>query len=237
MQLVAIKKRTERDSIFEIVSQSVGPVLTATQAEHVRFFDNRRHAHGRQRRERSLHRSDPNSTWSTSTPCMDSPASSRPNSPRSPRRLRATDNPAVPPSPQFGTPSPEDDYLGRSASPRRRLPSVGHAFQAFCGSSPGMDGKNFAKLCKDTGILLDKAFAAVDADIVFAKVVPNGTRRMNLQQFEAALHLVAERRGLSAAEVMHIVAASSGPILTATRADSVRFYDDINAYTFSSCRT
>merc|ERR1712048_786153 len=141
-------------------------------------------------------------------------------------------------SPRHGSP--------RHGSPRRTCQEVisvaGHlevhegnsvveeTFRAFCGANRSLDGRSFAKLCRDCH-LIDKRFTATDADIVFAKVVPNGLRRADLPQFEMALCLVAEKKGVELNVVYQAVALVKGPTLLATKADPVRFHDDKSTYT------
>lgn len=109
--------------------------------------------------------------------------------------------------------------------------SLAPVFYAFC--TPGqqdMDGKSFLKLCRDTG-LVDRKFSATDADLIFAKVVPKGQRRMSLALLKSALALVAAKRGEEEEDVHDLVAHSGGPQLQGTRAEAVRFHDDKSTYT------
>ncbi|CAJ1388080.1 unnamed protein product [Effrenium voratum] len=103
-------------------------------------------------------------------------------------------------------------------------------FRAFCGCKPGMDGKTFAKLCKDSN-LVDKSLTKTDVDIIFAKVVQKGHRRMYLEQFDSALELIADKRGMKLEDVWSHVRSCGGPVLNSTKADAVRFYDDKSTYT------
>jgi len=109
-------------------------------------------------------------------------------------------------------------------------------FTEFAG--PEMDGKEFAKFCKDCG-LIDKGFKTEDIDVTFAKVLPRGKRKITLEvgkegysQYDKLLSLLAEKKKVTPAEVFEIVAggekSSSG-----TKADAVRFHDDKTLYTGS----
>merc|ERR1712178_508989 len=102
--------------------------------------------------------------------------------------------------------------------------------KTFSGSSEGMDGKSFVKLCKDCG-LINKSFTATDADLAFAKVVGKGQRRISFPQFEHLLQLVAQKKGTDLEQMLADVMLSEGPILNGTRADAVRFHDDKHTYT------
>ena len=55
-------------------------------------------------------------------------------------------------------------------------------FTSYCGTEKTLDGKSFAKLCKDTK-LLDKKFTATDVDLLFAKVKDKSARRITFAQF------------------------------------------------------
>eukprot|EP00930_Biecheleria_cincta_P038647 TRINITY_DN26552_c0_g1_i1.p1 TRINITY_DN26552_c0_g1~~TRINITY_DN26552_c0_g1_i1.p1 ORF type:complete len:405 (-),score=74.14 TRINITY_DN26552_c0_g1_i1:166-1380(-) len=105
---------------------------------------------------------------------------------------------------------------------------VQDAFQKYCAGSRDMDGKTFIKICKDVG-LVDRKFTPTDCDLIFAKVVTKGQRRIDFHQFQNALRLIAERKGVDSVE--SIVAGSAGPILHGTHADAVRFHDDKSTYT------
>eukprot|EP00931_Biecheleriopsis_adriatica_P062120 TRINITY_DN373_c0_g1_i6.p1 TRINITY_DN373_c0_g1~~TRINITY_DN373_c0_g1_i6.p1 ORF type:complete len:467 (-),score=85.66 TRINITY_DN373_c0_g1_i6:9-1409(-) len=97
-------------------------------------------------------------------------------------------------------------------------------FQAYCSGKPDMDGKSFVKLCKDCGLL--EATQITDADLIFAKVVPRGQRRIGTQQFRDALKLIAEKIGMDEELVCQRVAESDGQVHRSTKPDYVRWHDD-----------
>merc|ERR1719343_162993 len=103
-------------------------------------------------------------------------------------------------------------------------------FVSFCGKEKDMDGKTFAKLCKDCK-LLDKKFTATDVDLIFAKVAPKGQRRITFEQFGAALEHVATKKGTGVDAVHDAVCNAGGPTLNGTVADHVKFHDDKSTYT------
>lgn len=108
---------------------------------------------------------------------------------------------------------------------------VQDTFRAFCGSRSDLDGKTFAKLCNDCG-LVDAKFTTTSADLVFAKSVIKGTRRLDLSGFQAALRLVAEKKSVDLKHVLAKVASAEGPRLhKTTKAQAVRFHDDKSTYT------
>lgn len=53
-----------------------------------------------------------------------------------------------------------------------------HVFQDYCAGQTTMDGKSFAKMCKDTK-LLDKKLTATDVDLIFAKSKNKSDRRIS----------------------------------------------------------
>jgi hypothetical protein len=64
-------------------------------------------------------------------------------------------------------------------------------------------------------------------DLLFTRCVVKGQRRMNAWDFESCLVLLSQRKGISLQLVRTAVAGcSGGPVLAATRAESVRFHDD-----------
>jgi hypothetical protein len=108
--------------------------------------------------------------------------------------------------------------------------SLQEAFSAFTGKKSDMDGKTFAKLCKDCK-LLDKKFTATDVDLIFAKVGTKGQRTISFAQFNAALEHVATKKGTSVEDVSSQVTQAGGPMISGTQADAVRFHDDKSTYT------
>ncbi|CAE7554473.1 TTN [Symbiodinium necroappetens] len=116
------------------------------------------------------------------------------------------------------------------------LADIAPIFSSYSASSSGeIDGRSFTKLCKDCS-LVDRIFSSTDADLIFAKVVPKGQRRITIAEFEKALGLIAERRGCSQEDVMQRVADGAGPALEGTKAEAVRFHDDKTTYTGTHAR-
>ncbi|PFH35711.1 p25-alpha family protein [Besnoitia besnoiti] len=108
-----------------------------------------------------------------------------------------------------------------------------NAFQAYTKGSGEMDGRTFVKILKDTKVLDGKQVTSVDADLIFAKIKPRGTTKINYSQFEEALKLVAEKKKVSLDKVLSTISeeGQDGPILQGTKADNVRFHDDKSTYT------
>jgi hypothetical protein len=101
-------------------------------------------------------------------------------------------------------------------------------FTAFAGQD--MDGKEFAKFCKDNK-LVGHGMQKTDVDLIFAKVVPKGKRRMDFNMFQEACRHIASKRNQSNGDIQNIVASSEGPTLVGTKTEYSKFYDDKSTYT------
>jgi len=104
-------------------------------------------------------------------------------------------------------------------------------FVAFAGQD--MDGKEFMKFCKDIK-LINKALTPTDIDLIFAKVVPKGKRRMDFPQFKDAVRHIAKKRKATNRAIQELVCASDGPAFAGTKAEYNKFYDDKSLYTGSA---
>merc|ERR1719188_2238666 len=110
---------------------------------------------------------------------------------------------------------------------------ISSIFLAFCGEGHSdMDGKSFLKICKDCS-LIDKKLPSSDVDLIFAKVVVKGKRRISLEQFEEALKMIAAKRGVSERRIRNCIIVAPEPVITGTKADEVRFHDDKSTFTGS----
>jgi hypothetical protein len=203
---IAQRKKVPSSDIESAVAACAGPSLQATQADTVRFHDDKSTYTG-------THASSAPAPTGGVGPIADEPK--RRHLERPPSRGAAGRGQSRPPT---------DAAITLSAGTQE-------AFKAFCGNGhSNLDGKTFAKLCKDSQ-LLDSHFTATDADLVFAKAVPHGHRRMSQDQFATALGYVAQKKIMSADAVQAAVANCGGPVLLATRAEAVRFHDDQSTYT------
>ncbi|KXZ49004.1 hypothetical protein GPECTOR_24g294 [Gonium pectorale] len=86
---------------------------------------------------------------------------------------------------------------------------------AASAAPPDMGVTQFIKMLRETG-LLDKGFTAVNAELLFMRVKPKGSTRISFAEFEKALQLVADTRGLSRGEVEAAIMDSEGPAVTTT---------------------
>jgi hypothetical protein len=93
-----------------------------------------------------------------------------------------------------------------------------------------MDGKTFAKFAKDCKVI-DKKCTATDIDLIFAKAKAKTDRRITYAQFENALSMCAEKKGIDAEALKANVIKVGGPTFSGTVADSVKFHDDRSLYT------
>ena len=93
-----------------------------------------------------------------------------------------------------------------------------------------MDGKQFMKLAKDCK-LLDKKLTTTDIDLIFPKVKDKGARKITYAQFEQAVKLCADKKGVDASAVIDKIVETGGPHFSGTKADAVKFHDDKSQYT------
>ena len=109
-----------------------------------------------------------------------------------------------------------------------------------------MDSKTFVKFCRDTK-LLDKKFAATDADLIFQKTKAKASapgagayssgvvfgKRVKYDLFRAVtLPSIAEKKGMSIMDLIRFLASAPGPSLNGvTQQEAVRFHDDKSTYT------
>eukprot|EP00442_Polarella_glacialis_P028182 CAMPEP_0115067792 /NCGR_PEP_ID=MMETSP0227-20121206/11602_1 /TAXON_ID=89957 /ORGANISM="Polarella glacialis, Strain CCMP 1383" /LENGTH=425 /DNA_ID=CAMNT_0002453929 /DNA_START=34 /DNA_END=1311 /DNA_ORIENTATION=+ len=246
LDIAAHKKGVSLSALEGMVMKSGGPKLNGTQADAVRFYDDKSTFTG---------------TWANGGPeHVAKGVGSATVLASAGMKLGNGEHPQVSSRPVSARHTPLDaagetgSSRQRSASPAPKVPLVPHAptspspaarphaqgvsgassyqdvFQAFCGAHADLDGKSFSKLCKDCG-LFDKHFTAPDCDLAFTKVVEKGQRRISLRQFEAAARIIADKKGSSAAAVLEAIAHAGGPKLSGTQADAVRFYDDKSTYT------
>lgn len=76
-------------------------------------------------------------------------------------------------------------------------------FYAFCGAGHAdMDGKNFKKIFEDCN-LLDRTLNATGVDLIFSdpRVRPRAQKGIDFYQFEVALELAADKKGISKKEI------------------------------------
>jgi len=94
-----------------------------------------------------------------------------------------------------------------------------------------MEGKNFLKFFKDTGLMHKKKLTSTDIDIIFSKVKAKGARKISFEEFARGLTLVAEKLGKPYAELVADLAGAGGPNTNATKTDAVKLHDDKSQYT------
>lgn len=100
-------------------------------------------------------------------------------------------------------------------------------YRAFDVKGEGLANREFSKLCEDAG-LCDKNFTKGQADIVYTKM---RVKKLDFEGFKQALRLVAETKKEQVSDVQAVVSRCSGPVVSATVADAVRFHDDKSMYT------
>eukprot|EP00747_Dinoflagellata_sp_TGD_P187085 gnl/TRDRNA2_/TRDRNA2_44568_c0_seq1.p1 gnl/TRDRNA2_/TRDRNA2_44568_c0~~gnl/TRDRNA2_/TRDRNA2_44568_c0_seq1.p1 ORF type:complete len:338 (-),score=60.70 gnl/TRDRNA2_/TRDRNA2_44568_c0_seq1:69-1082(-) len=104
----------------------------------------------------------------------------------------------------------ENHELGNAAE--ESLGSTEAAFKTFCSVGRStMDGRCFLKLCSAC-CLIDGMLSAADVELIFKKVASKSQyRSIDLTQFELALILIAEKKGVNAKDVFLEVEQSRRP--------------------------
>jgi hypothetical protein len=104
-------------------------------------------------------------------------------------------------------------------------------FDAFAGKDATLENKEWAKFCKEAK-LIGHGMAKTDVDLIWTKVCPKGTRKIDFNTFKDMLKLVAAKRGQQTAMLQEMVEKSGGPHLTGvTATEYSRFHDDKSTYT------
>lgn len=107
-------------------------------------------------------------------------------------------------------------------------------YKSYANSAGDLEGREWTKLLRESGVL-NKEFTSGEADILFTKVKPRDSLRINYKSFQEALVLVAKKLGvtleqLSARLVRCPVLSGSKP---ATPKGPERFFYDKTSYTGS----
>ncbi|KAG2431356.1 hypothetical protein HYH02_013345 [Chlamydomonas schloesseri] len=77
-----------------------------------------------------------------------------------------------------------------------------------------MGPAQYVKLLRETGIISGKDFTAVQAELIYAKVKPQGCTKITYECFERALALIAAAKGTPREALEAAITASGGPLLT-----------------------
>jgi hypothetical protein len=108
--------------------------------------------------------------------------------------------------------------------------SIKELYAQFTAGAPEMDGKIFAKLCKDCKVIT-KDCSSTDVDLTFAKVKDKAARKITYSQFLQALDIFATKRKETSESLQQKMCNAGGPKFTGTKADAVKFHDDKSLYT------
>lgn len=80
----------------------------------------------------------------------------------------------------------------------------------FTSGSKDMDGRQFAKLCKDCGFL-DKKFTTTDADLLFTSIKAQSERKITFSEFNLAIATLASKKGTSKEALFKAIKDTGGP--------------------------
>jgi len=92
--------------------------------------------------------------------------------------------------------------------------SLQEVFAKFAGGNE-MDGKTFAKVCKDCKVI-NKKCTTTDIDLIFARNKERTQRKITFQQFIAALNECATKRGESMGDLEAAILSQGGPVFSGT---------------------
>merc|ERR1712098_209301 len=116
-------------------------------------------------------------------------------------------------------------YAMAPASKNAELKAI---YIAFCSFGKGkeeklMDGRTFRKALKDSKIESAKAgISSTTIDLVFAKIVTKGKRKIGFLTFCKGLEEVAKRGKTTVDELVKKIIAKGGPTARGTKAGNVR---------------
>ena len=106
-------------------------------------------------------------------------------------------------------------------------------YSVFGGTNAGvgLSSKNFAKLCRDSGVV-DKRLSGTQLDLIFARSVDRGAKKLKWAQFLNALELCAAYRRTGVEKIRELIMAGPGPSLNRpSTAEAVNLHDDKALYT------
>lgn len=247
LQSVAKEKGMDHQSLCDVVRRLSGPSYNATKAQPVRFHDDRStytgtHIWGgpetgiKGRGNVPLFiRGMEDDAPRTSHHDLEARTPLRCGTPNCPdEEYRLSDLPVANPKSPHGSlwnlrrQSPKHSYTPPALA--KEGSTVRDTFKAFCGKMNDMDCASFKKLCTDC-MFIDSNVTVNDVDLIFKSVVAKGMRRISMNEFDQALRLMALRKKMAEDEVRLVVALSNGPVHHCTKAEPVRFHDDMSTYT------
>jgi class 3 adenylate cyclase len=239
------KLKLEEEAVIRAVSECNGPSKTSTKADAVRFHDDFRlytgtHKHGGPDAGRKGKGTIPmRLTTELSTGAKADPMPSFVDSLSQRLLLDATVATPCRAVQHVPVPAMHSDSISASCSEDESVhegpeSSIDDTFKAYSKHGKQLDGKSFAKLCKDCNFIGD-GLTEVNVDLIFAKFKVKGQRHMDLYRFKKALTFLALKKRVSIDAIFSAVSQSAGPVLTGSRTDCVRFHDDfVNAKTLKT---
>mmetsp|Transcript_40902 Transcript_40902/g.41778 ORF Transcript_40902/g.41778 Transcript_40902/m.41778 type:complete len:707 (-) Transcript_40902:261-2381(-) len=126
----------------------------------------------------------------------------------------------------------KEQFMSASNSSEKNAQEM---FMRFCPDGQ-MDSKTFVKLCRDTG-LIDNLLTSGDCDLIFSKAkTKQGTasKSISYELFRySCVGGIAAKRNATEEWVLILIGQGKGPVLNATKTDTVRLHDDKSTYTGS----
>jgi len=201
-RIIAEKRGVSNRTIQDIVSDSSGPKLVGTQADYVKFHDDKTTYTGAH-----IH----NEKHGENVGSTDHVGRSDRIKQDHEDNLNAGD---------------EDDW-GPCDKVFQRFAASGAS-----ASTGELDGREFANLCREVPNLLKKPFfGETDIDVVFAKGA-RGAKTINFDRFKVCVREIAVKKGQETYACQACIARCKGPQMHGTtKAEYNKFHDDPDQYT------
>jgi len=111
-------------------------------------------------------------------------------------------------------------------------------FNKFCdfgsggrGANGQLTGRNFTKLCKDSG-LVKRGFTVTDTDLIFTSCKRKGERTIDFKSFhDKVLPAIATKKKSSVEGIAQIITGAKAGLTGVSKAEKVKFHDDKSLYT------
>lgn len=112
--------------------------------------------------------------------------------------------------------SPGGTSAGRLKWGKLDRDQFSEVFGAYCGADQDLDSRGFARMCKESLLICEKLTVA-DVNTIFLTLVSHEQGRMTKQQCEAAMQLIAQKKGVEEPVVRRAVVVALGPSVRFTR--------------------
>lgn len=243
----AKRTKTSYDTLEAQVINAKGPSSSGTKAEKVKFHDDKSLYTG----VHSRGGPSTNDNKITLSNLMDRSSSDvRGRSVKAgsePVARRATpSSPAAKPKRSAGAASPGRKKAAAAAPAAESSAGAGtgsvedlcKVFNKFCdfgsggrGANGQLTGRNFTKLCKDSG-LCKRGFTVTDTDLIFTSCKRKGERTIDFKSFhDKVLPAIASKKKSSVEDIAQAITGAKAGLSGVSKAEKVKFHDDKSLYT------